>query len=52
MEEEENQNKKIEKEVKKKPKKIQNGELKSLKHFFFKKKQNLKVEEEENQKQK
>jgi len=37
MEEEENQNKKIEKEVKKEAKKIQNGELKSLKHFFAKK---------------
>ena len=33
MEEEENQNKKIEKEVKKEAKKIQNGELKSLKHL-------------------
>jgi len=38
MEEEENQNKKIEKEVKKEAKKIQNGELKSLKHFFSTKK--------------
>jgi len=36
--EEESQNKKIEKEVKKEAKKIQNGELKSLKHFFSKKK--------------
>ena len=38
MEEEESQNKKIEKEVKKEAKKIQNGELKSLKHFFSTKK--------------
>jgi len=36
--EEESQNKKIEKEVKKEAKKIQNGELKSLKHFFSTKK--------------